>query len=205
MTLAWHFVAKDRRLNHGDGRVVHKGQTLRVEPPIVPCERGLHASVDVIDALSYADGHQVVVCRVRVGGEIVDAGDKLAASERTCLWWVDAEMVLHEFAVWCARRALKRAKVTDPRSWAAPDCKLRWLRGEATDEDLAAAGDAAWAAAWAAAGDAAWDAARAAAGAAAWAAAGDAAWDAAWDAARAAERKAQSRKLVSMLKAARKR
>ena len=51
--------------------------------------------------------------------------------------------------------------------------------GESTQEELAAAG----AAAWAAAGAAAWDAAGAAAGAAA----GDAAWAAAWDAAWAAQ------------------
>ena len=58
--------------------------------------------------------------------------------------------------------------------------------GQASREDMAAAGAAAWAAAWAAAGDAAWDAAGDAAGAAARAAAWDAAWAAAGAAARAA-------------------
>ncbi len=78
------------------------------------------------------------------------------------------------FAVWCARQAQRL--MTDPRSLAALDVAERHARGEATDDELAAARDAALAAA----GDAAWDAALAAA----WDAARDAAWDAAWDAAR---------------------
>jgi len=118
----------------------------------------------------------------------------------------DKEMRL--FAVRCARRV--QYLMTDPRSIAGVDVAERFANGEATTEELTAAGDAAWAAAWAAAGDAAlaaaWAAARVAAGAAArvaagaaardaarvaawaaaWAAAGDAALAAAWAAARVA-------------------
>jgi hypothetical protein len=65
-----------------------------------------------------------------------------------------------EFAVWCAERV--RHLMTDSRSTAALDVAARHLRGEATDEEVDEAGDAARAAD----GDAAWDAA-----AAAWAAA----------------------------------
>jgi hypothetical protein len=64
-----------------------------------------------------------------------------------------------EFAVWCAERV--RHLMTDPRSTAALDVAARHLRGEATDEELAAARDAA-AAVRAAAWNAAWDAERAA-------------------------------------------
>ncbi len=96
------------------------------------------------------------------------------------------------FAVWCARQV--QHVMTDPRSIAALDIAERHANGDATDAELAAARDAAWAAAraaaraaaWAAAADAAWDAAWAAAADAAWDAAADAAWDAAWDAADAA-------------------
>ena len=84
------------------------------------------------------------------------------------------------FAVWCARQVQHLMK--DPRSIAALDVAHRFAMGEASNEERAAA--------WDAAGDAARDAAWDAAGAAAWVAAGDAAWDAArdaaWDAARAA-------------------
>ena len=96
--------------------------------------------------------------------------------------------------------------LTDPRSRAAIETAERHARGEATDEEMAAAGDAAAAWAWAADGAAARAAARAADGdadahaswaaarAAAWAAAraADASWAAARDAAWAAARDADA-------------
>lgn len=78
--------------------------------------------------------------------------------------------VLHEFGCWCAEQALALIPEPDPRSVEAIRVKRAWLRGEATDDE--------WAAAWVAAGVAARDAARAAAWVAAWdagVAAGDAA------------------------------
>ena len=87
--------------------------------------------------------------------------------------------VLHEFACRCAERALTSAKATDERSWTAIKVKRLWLKGEATDAELAAA--------WGAAGDAAW-----AARAAARAAAGGAAWY--------AERAWQEQELLKLLK-----
>src|SRR5690606_18447546 len=117
----------------------------------------------------------------------VTAQDKLWLVLRES--WIPAP-VLHEFACQCAERALALVDTPDPRSVAAIATKRAWLRGEATDDELATAQDAALAAAqdaaevaaeaaaraaaWAAAQDAAW---------AAWAAAWDTAWDAAWDAA----------------------
>lgn len=96
--------------------------------------------------------------------------------------------VLNEFACWSAEQALLQAgHEPDPRSWAAIETKRKWLKGEATDEELDAARDAARAAARAGAGVAAW----AAAEAAAWAAARAAAWDATWA--------AQNTKLEEML------
>ena len=116
------------------------------------------------------------------------------------------------FAVWCGRQV--QHLMTDPRSTAALDVAERHANGNATDEELAAAWDAArdaaWDAAWDAARDAAWAAAWAAARAAAWAAARAAAWDAAWaaaraaawDAARAAAWDAQKSKFIEMVDAA---
>ena len=180
--LGWHFLPADRRLR-GSREVVEAGRTYRAEGPLEICENGMHASARAIDALMYAPGP--LVCRVELVGERLDAADKSCARERRVLWIADATTVLHEFACTVATDALHLAEArgarVDPRSWAAIETKRRWLRGEATDAELAAAGGAAWAAA---------RAARAAAGAAAWAAAGDAArdaaWAAAWDAARAA-------------------
>lgn len=117
--------------------------------------------------------------------------------------------ILHEFACRCAEDALSRIDNPDPRSIHAIAVKRRWIAGEATDEELAAAEADAWAAArtaraaraaWAAAW-AAWAAAEAAAETA-WAAAW-AAWDASWDAqdaAEAAARNAQVDMLTQMLR-----
>ena len=89
------------------------------------------------------------------------------------------------YAVWCARQV--QHLMTDARSLAALDVTERYANGEATEEELDAARDAAWAATRdAARGSGAWGAARAAA----WGAARDVARGAAWDAARAATRDA---------------
>lgn len=119
------------------------------------------------------------------------------------LWCCRAEPALaplwRRYAVWCARQV--QHLMTDPRSLAALDVAERHAAGQATDQQLAAAMDAAWvvaeerptgdawAAAWAAAWPAAWDAARDAGNAlaAAWPAGADAlaaALAAAWAAAR---------------------
>ena len=97
------------------------------------------------------------------------------------------------YAVWCARQV--QHLVTDPRSIAAIDVAERFANGEATQAELAAAGEAAGVAAW----DAAWDAAWGAAGEAAWGAAGAAARGAAWVAAGDAARGAQSKRFLEVV------
>ena len=108
---------------------------------------------------------------------------------------IDAK-TLRLFAVWCARQV--QHLITDPRSIAAIDTAEKYANGQATNEELATARDAAWDAAW----YAAWDAARAAAHAAV----GDAAWNpagnAAWDAAQQAAQDAQVNQLINMLEEA---
>jgi len=90
----------------------------------------------------------------------------------------------HLFALWSARQV--QHLMTDPRSIAALDVKEKWLKGEATDEELKIALEAARYARAAAADAAARAAARAAATAAAAYAAGYAADAAAYYAADAA-------------------
>ena len=187
----WHFLGEDKRLRYRDGRKVEIGKTIKVSCQPVLCKSGLHASYRAIDALKYASGP--IICRVMLGGTLIVGDDKVAATERTVLAMADATTVLHEFACWCATRALKTANVTDERSWNAISTKLKWLRGEATDEELSAACSAAWSAAWSAVKSAAWSAAESAAGSAAWSAAGSAA--------RSAQNTYLERKLKALLKA----
>ena len=119
--------------------------------------------------------------------------------------------ILHEFACRCAEDALSRIDNPDPRSINAIVVKRRWIAGEATDEELAAAEAAAWVARTSA--QDAVEAATLAAQTATWAArtaawaARTAAWatwtaarTAAQDAAEAAARNAQVDMLTQMLR-----
>ena len=103
----------------------------------------------------------------------IPAKDKIWAFTRE---GIADDKTLRLFAVACARRV--QHLMTDKRSINALDVAERYANGEATEDELAAARDAAWAAArdsvWSAASDAAWGAAWSAARDAAWAAAGDA-------------------------------
>jgi len=135
--LGWHFLPYDGRLANGDGRDVRIGETLRVEGPLELCKHGLHASRRALDALKYAPG--ALACRVKLSGKIVEDDDKACATERTVLGMVDATRLLHEFACDVAEQALRRANVTDERSWNAIWTKRRWLDGEASYAELAIA------------------------------------------------------------------
>ena len=175
--LAWHFLPEDGCLRWGAREKVKLGKVYSLPTSETPelCERGMHGSIRPLDALQYAPGP--IVCRVRLWGDVVQDGDKLVARHREVIAMADATRTLHEFAIWCAERALALIPTPNPRSLNALRVKRAWLDGKATDAELTVARAAARAVAW----DAAW-AARAAARAAAW----DAVWDAARDAARAA-------------------
>ena len=142
----WHFLPGDGRL-WGKGKLpeterieVHAGVTYRIEGTPRPCKHGLHASRRAVDALGYAPNAQgLIICRVRLGGTIMEDFDKACATERTVLWMADATRALHEFAMWCAEGALTGSNVRDERPWRALEVKRRWLDGQATDEELAIA------------------------------------------------------------------
>lgn len=95
------------------------------------------------------------------------------------------DKTLRLFAIACARRV--QHLMNDQRSLDALDVAERYANGNATEDELYAASDAARAAAWDAAMAAAMAAAWDAAWYAAWAAARYAAWAAAWEADRQAQ------------------
>jgi hypothetical protein len=114
----------------------------------------------------------------------IPAKDKVWAFTRE---GIVGDKTLRLFAVGCARKVQHLMK--DQRSIDALDVAERYANGDATEDELAAAGLAARAAtgsAAEAAAEAAWVAAGAAAGRATW----DAALAAAWEAARASAREA---------------
>jgi len=176
--MGWHFLPANGCLTNGDGRQVVVGETYTVDPPLELCVHGLHASERILDALKFAPGP--IICRVELSGEILHDDDKACATQRRVLWMADATATLHEFACRVAEDALAAAEVTTTsESWNALEIKRRWLRGEATDNDLSAAISAAWSAARSATVSAAQTAARSAVNSAAWNATVSAAWSAA--------------------------
>ena len=150
--LAWHFVGLDRRLRYGSEKerlIVAPGYVYTESAPIVICRSGLHASTRAYDALRYAPG--LVICRVRMWGDVVEGDDKLVARNREVLWMADATSEVRLWAAWCVRQVWHL--LTDQRSRTAVEVAERFARGEAPREELAAVERAAWAAeraAWAA-------------------------------------------------------
>jgi len=166
--LAWHFLPDDGRLQFGRRSKVNVGQTLRRDPnKLELCACGLHASVKPLDALTYAPGP--IICRVKLGGRIIEGTDKCVASRRTVLWMADASRELRLFGCWCVRNVelADGLKVwdllTDERSKTAVEVAERYVDGLATGKELIVARAAALVAAChaaRAARDAAWIAAR---------------------------------------------
>jgi len=223
--LAWHFLAAGCTLGYGDGRVVGPGSVVSVAPDrLDPCRYGLHASVDVIDALQYAPGP--VLCRVELSGQAMYDWDKLCAETRRVVWMSDparSEAVLRTFARRCAADVIHLWAATDVarrylatgdeeiRADARADAKSAARGGDrATTMDAASAAASAAARAAAGVGNrassawvAAWAITRDAAMASAWAITRDAAMASTWattlDADLAASRARQRRRLVGMM------
>jgi hypothetical protein len=149
---AWYFSNSDCTLRYGDNRKIEAGVTHTVDCEPIMCRQGLHASVDILDALEYAPGPYI--WRVNLSGEIIKGDDKCVATSREYLWGFDATEILRKHARMSALDVI--------HLWDAPGVVVRYLKtGDGSIR--AAAWAAAWGAAWAAARDAACDAARAAA------------------------------------------
>lgn len=133
---AWHFLPDDGRLRYGDRRIVEPGSIVTVEGPPRLCEWGMHASRSIMDALTYSRGS--LLCRVWIGGEIVEGDDKIAGTSREVEWMLDARELLFEFACLCAEKACKESRVAQPRD-ARADSERRLPRLRGRDELLDAA------------------------------------------------------------------
>ncbi len=149
--IAWHFLTERGKLRDESPAADPKGIE-RFAGELRICKAGLHASISALDAVGFAPG--AIVRRVECVGDMLREPDKLVCTERRVLWTADAAETLHDFACWCAERALDReeaaGRTVDPRSRNAIAVKRAWLHGEATDAELTAASAAARAAARAA-------------------------------------------------------
>lgn len=157
-----------------------------------PCESGWRKLVTALGGVhKYGEHTPITLMRILDSNGLDDALWALRACD-------GSEQFERELVCDFAERVLPIFEAERPGDRRVRDCietARRFARGQAGDEELAAARDAAWAAGDAAraAGDAAGDAAGAAAWVAAWVAAEAAAWVADGDAARAAERAEQER------------
>ncbi len=116
---------------------------------VVPCQSGYHVCKD--EHLLAWPGPRIYACEIR--GTVVDHGNKIVAGQvrLTCPTpWDDVAARL--FAVECASEVLSLYEArypNDDRPSEALRITLLYALGEATDEEWAAARDAAWDAAWA--------------------------------------------------------
>ena len=116
-----------------------------IEGELLPCENGYHLAEDaqILDWLNER------LFEAEYRGERVYGDNKLVVREcrllREFTGW--NERTARLFAVWCAREALNLIDRPDPRSVTACVVAERHAYGEASDDELAAARDAARAAA----------------------------------------------------------
>ena len=197
---AWYFAHESNKLQYGDGRKIKIGETHTIDCIPQCCKKGLHGSIKILDALSFAKGS--IIYRVDIKDKIDKQNDKICGQSRTYLYGgINIEKELHVFSRWCALQVIYL--------WNAPQVVIEYLktgneslRTAAWDATRAAASDTAWDAARAAAWDAALDAASVAR-AVAWNAARAAAWNAAraaaWNAAWAVARDSQNKKLTQLI------
>jgi len=129
---AWYFSTTERKLRYGDDRSIELGITHSVEGKLKVCEKGLHGSERLIDALSYAPGP--VIWEVELSGEIVtDDGTKHCASSRTYLrGGVDISEVLRKFA--------RRVALDVAQYWDMPGVVREYLEtGDKSKQSASAA------------------------------------------------------------------
>jgi hypothetical protein len=116
---AWWFSTINKRLQHGDGRLIQVGVTHHVDGTPRICKWGLHASRNIFDALDYAT--DLVCWRVRLSGIVVEDEDQLAATDRTYLaGGSDIFLILQMLACRCA--------LDVAHLWDAPEIVVQYLK-----------------------------------------------------------------------------
>ena len=125
------------------------GAWLAVEPPVRPCEHGLHLC-RARNLLADWSGPALWLAEVHRKAEVIKQPDKVVISRARLVWRIETwnDQTLRLFAADCAEPALTRAKVEDRRCWDAVTAARRYAFGLIDAAARDAARDAAWAAAW---------------------------------------------------------
>jgi len=140
MKVAYHFLKDNMCGGYGNEPAWAVGETRCIpKGKIALCERGYHSSPSWYDALGYAQGS--MACIVQVSKPIAEDDSKQVSRERKLVDARDATKVLRTWGCDCAERALKKAKVTDKRSWNAIKVARLFNDGKATPKELADARD----------------------------------------------------------------
>jgi hypothetical protein len=122
--LAWHFTDG---MKLRDGQPLKVGKTYKHTGELEMCVKGYHASIDIVDALSYAPGFTVSM--VECGGKMERGADKLVCTERKALWCVDAKKIILAWSIRVATDAVKMAKKgCNDKAWNA--WADLWISGE---------------------------------------------------------------------------
>ena len=157
MSIHFKALRKGRYTTHAGSRWPKSGIWLEVEGELVPCHNGLHVA-SLPQLLEFWLHERVWLVEVDDEAGTVQCDDKMVARRARLVRKLPWDgRVARLFAADCAERVLpvfEREVPGDDRPRLAIEVARRSAGGDATDEELAAAG--------AAAGDAAWAAARAA-------------------------------------------
>ena len=144
--IAYHFLKDDMTGGYGTEPAWEIGEEREIKDgEIKLCERGYHSSPSFYNALIYARGN--MACIVEVSKPIEKDTSKQVSKKRKLIDARNAEKILMAWGCDCAERALKKANVTDKRSWNAIKVARLYNDGKATRGELDAARDAARAAA----------------------------------------------------------
>lgn len=138
----WHFAISERKTRYSNEPII-EGKTLSASGPLCLCENGMHASLDILDALHYAPGP--ILSLVKLSGFIIRGSDKVCARHRKHLRVVDITPQLQKFALWCAEEVLpifEKQYPTDNRPKNCIEITRNFLKGKATRKELLAARDA---------------------------------------------------------------
>lgn len=138
---AYKFLRDDMRSGSGEEPAWKVGEEREIKGKLELCSKGYHSSPNWYDALSYAYGS--MACIVEVSRPIQKQADKQVSHKCKIIQCVNAEKILRAWACDCAERALKKAKVTDKRSWNAIKVSRLYNEGKATERELSAARSAA--------------------------------------------------------------